>query len=60
MMLPSMINEVSDDADFESLMMDDEKARRFKNTIMRNPKYRVILQKLLPVFDSEGLMDPMA
>uniref|UniRef100_A0A336MA18 CSON013155 protein n=1 Tax=Culicoides sonorensis TaxID=179676 RepID=A0A336MA18_CULSO len=59
MMLPSMINEVNDDADFESLMLDDEKARRFKKTIMSNPKYRTILQKLLPIFDSEGLMDPL-
>lgn len=58
-MLPSMINEVADDADFESLMMDDEKARRFKKTIMSNPKFKVILQKLLPVFDREGLLDPL-
>lgn len=58
-MLPSMINEVTDDADFESLMLDDTKARRYKKTIMCNPKFRVILQKLLPIFDLEGLMDPM-
>ncbi|XP_063704675.1 uncharacterized protein LOC134834072 [Culicoides brevitarsis] len=57
MMLPSMINEVTDDAEFESLMLDNEKARRFKNTIMSNPKYRAILQKLLPVFDCEGLLN---
>lgn len=54
-----MINEVTDDADFESLMLDDTKARRYKKTIMCNPKFRVILQKLLPIFDLEGLMDPM-
>ena len=59
MMLPSMINTCGDDADFESLMMDDEKAMRFKTRIMKNPKYQEILEHILPVFDREGLLDPL-
>lgn len=59
MMLPSMVNLCGDDADFESLMMDDEKARRFKNRIMVNPVYQEILKHILPQFDAEGLLDPL-
>lgn len=58
-MLPSMINECSIDADFESLMMDDAKALRFKRKLMKNPKYQAILRKILPQFDREGLLDPL-
>lgn len=54
-----MVNLCGDDADFESLMMDDEKARRFKNRIMVNPVYQEILKHILPQFDAEGLLDPL-
>ncbi|XP_063706149.1 uncharacterized protein LOC134835209 [Culicoides brevitarsis] len=55
--LPNAINEVTDDSEFESLLLDNEKARRYKNTVLKNPKYRQILEKLLPIFDAEGLLD---
>lgn len=58
-MLPSMVNMCGDDADFESLMMDDTKARRFKTRIMNNPYYQDILKEILPQFDREGLLDPL-
>lgn len=58
-MLPSMVNTCGDDADFESLMMDDAKAMRFKTRIMKNPYYQEILKQILPQFDREGLLDPL-
>ncbi|XP_055638094.1 uncharacterized protein LOC129776461 [Toxorhynchites rutilus septentrionalis] len=57
--LPIQMNEQTADADFEALMGDDERARRFKKTIMANRKYHKIIKGLLPTFDKKGLLDKL-
>ncbi|XP_055855054.1 uncharacterized protein LOC129918492 [Episyrphus balteatus] len=52
-----MINEQTEDADFHSLMGEDERALNFKNTIFKNEKVQKNLKRLLPKFDRKGLLD---
>ncbi|EDW84847.1 uncharacterized protein Dwil_GK14343 [Drosophila willistoni] len=52
-----MINDQNADADFNGLMLDDERGRKFRKLIYTNKKLRDILQRLLPVFDRCGLLD---
>lgn len=57
--LPVQINEDTTDADFEALVSDDERSRRFRRTMMSNPKYHKIIKGLLPLFDRKGLLDKL-
>ncbi|XP_055923411.1 uncharacterized protein LOC129953899 [Eupeodes corollae] len=52
-----MVNEETEDADFHSLMGEDERALNFKNTIFRNERVQKNLKRLLPMFDRWGLLD---
>ncbi|XP_075146904.1 uncharacterized protein LOC142221192 [Haematobia irritans] len=55
--LPIQRNDVNDDADFGSLMKNDEKGLRFKNTCYRNPYVQKMIRQLLPFYDQKGLLD---
>uniref|UniRef100_A0A182JJY9 CHK domain-containing protein n=1 Tax=Anopheles atroparvus TaxID=41427 RepID=A0A182JJY9_ANOAO len=57
--LPVQMNDKTENADFEALMGDDERAQIYKRTIVSNVKYRKIIQGLLPQFDRKGLLDPL-
>lgn len=52
-----MVNEQTEDADFHSLMGEDERALNFKNTIFKNERVQKNLKRLLPMFDRKGLLD---
>lgn len=52
-----MINDKCDDADFHSLIDDDERARKFRNTLYENKRLQNNLKILLPYFDQIGLLD---
>ncbi|XP_073820528.1 uncharacterized protein [Musca autumnalis] len=48
----------SDDADFHSLLDDDERARNFRrNCFTSNKEFQDVIKKLLPLFDRHGLLD---
>ncbi|XP_055605524.1 uncharacterized protein LOC129753704 [Uranotaenia lowii] len=57
--LPIQINEDSTDAEFETLVGNDERSKRYRNTIMTNPKFHKIVKGLLPMFDRKGLLDKL-
>ncbi|KAL7729674.1 hypothetical protein ACLKA6_007945 [Drosophila palustris] len=52
-----MLNDQNDDADFNALMLDDERSRRFKKVTYNNKKLREILKHWLPIFNQCGLLD---
>ncbi|XP_065354502.1 uncharacterized protein LOC135948975 [Calliphora vicina] len=54
---PIMINDQCDDADFHSLIDDDERGRKFRNTLYQNKRLQNNLKILLPYFDQIGLLD---
>ncbi|XP_035775515.1 uncharacterized protein LOC118457780 isoform X1 [Anopheles albimanus] len=57
--LPVHMNENTENADFEALMGDDERAKCYKQTIVSNINYGSILRGLLPQFDRKGLLDEL-
>lgn len=57
LVLPVMINEDTQDADFESLCGDDERSRKFKKRMYQNVKFHAIAKQMLPVLDRKGLLD---
>uniref|UniRef100_A0A1Y9H2E0 CHK domain-containing protein n=1 Tax=Anopheles dirus TaxID=7168 RepID=A0A1Y9H2E0_9DIPT len=57
--LPVQMNENTEDADFDALMSDDERAQNFKRMVVANEKYHRILRGLLPQFDRKGLLDKL-
>ncbi|XP_058063029.1 uncharacterized protein LOC131212950 [Anopheles bellator] len=57
--LPVQMNETTENADFEALMCNDERAQRYKQMIVANVKYHHILRGLLPQFDRKGLLDEL-
>ncbi|XP_018797685.1 PREDICTED: uncharacterized protein LOC108974370 [Bactrocera latifrons] len=54
---PVMINEDTADADFNSLVGEDERAIKFKYSLYRNKKVQKNLTNLLPVFHRRGLLE---
>ncbi|EDV91302.1 uncharacterized protein LOC6568324 [Drosophila grimshawi] len=54
---PIQRNVENEDADFNALMETNQRALNFKNGCYRNPAAQRVLRELLPVFDSEGLLD---
>lgn len=52
-----MLNDQTDDADFNALMLDNERSRNFKKVAYKNPKLQASLKHWLPIFDSCGLLD---
>ena len=54
---PIMINDQCEDADFHSLIEDDERGRNFRNKLYENKRLQNNLKVLLPYFDQLGLLD---
>ncbi|KAM7364656.1 uncharacterized protein ACRADG_001057 isoform 1-T2 [Cochliomyia hominivorax] len=54
---PIMINDQCDDADFHSLIDNDERGRNFRNQLYENKHLQNNLKVLLPHFDQIGLLD---
>lgn len=52
-----MINDQCEDADFHSLIDDDERGRKFRNKLYENKRLQNNLKVLLPYFDQLGLLD---
>ncbi|XP_023305294.2 uncharacterized protein LOC111687110 [Lucilia cuprina] len=55
--LPLMINDKTEDADFESLLGSDEKSQRFHNVLYTNERVQRIIKVMLPRFDQMGILD---
>lgn len=55
---PVMINNKnSTDADFNALLLDDERGREFRKSLYLNPMVHKYVKTLLPVFDRKGLLN---
>ncbi|TMW48481.1 hypothetical protein DOY81_006444 [Sarcophaga bullata] len=54
---PVMLNEDPTDADYNSLMGEDERGINFKNRLYTNPTIQDNLKTLLPMFDRRGLLE---
>ncbi|XP_017140524.1 uncharacterized protein LOC108154687 [Drosophila miranda] len=52
-----MVNDQTDDADFNALIQDDERGRNFRRVVYSNKKLQEIVKNLLPAFDRIGLLD---
>ncbi|XP_055854521.1 uncharacterized protein LOC129918171 [Episyrphus balteatus] len=51
------INDQTDDANFQTLMSEDERALNLKRIIFQNEEVQKNLKRLLPMFDRKGLLD---
>lgn len=56
-MQPVQRCEETEDADFNALMKQDERAINFKNACYKNPYCQGMIRKLLPVYERKGLLD---
>ncbi|XP_037817355.1 uncharacterized protein LOC119607485 [Lucilia sericata] len=52
-----MINDQCADADFHSLVDDDERSRNFRASAYKNKRLQNIIKTILPHFDRHGLLD---
>lgn len=52
----------SDDADndFIAHHSNDDRAVNLKRRLLKSPKYQEVVKRMLPVFDSKGLLDDFA
>ncbi|KAM7361436.1 uncharacterized protein ACRADG_011917 [Cochliomyia hominivorax] len=54
---PFMLNSDNTDADYDSLMGEDERSMNFKRRVYDNPVVQDNLKYLLPMFDQRGLLE---
>lgn len=47
------------DADFEALMLQDDRATQFKKRLVQNSYYQEVIKKALPLLDRKGILDEM-
>ncbi|EDV91299.1 GH14835 [Drosophila grimshawi] len=52
-----MVNDNTDDADFNALMVDNERGRNFRRRMYNNKRIQEHVKHWLPVFDRCGLLD---
>lgn len=52
-----MINENTEDADLEALILGDERSIKYKRIIYSSPKVQANLRKLIPYYDKMGVFD---
>ncbi|SPP80219.1 uncharacterized protein LOC117583248 [Drosophila guanche] len=55
---PLMLYEGTEDADFSYLYQDTPKARRFRDSMFASEKVQRMVEKMLPVADAKGLLQP--
>lgn len=55
--LPLLTNDQTEDADFECLLVDNEKSRRFRKVLYENKRVQRIVKVMLPQFDRLGYLD---
>lgn len=58
-LMPIMTNELGDMAELEVLLVDNEKSKTFAELCMKRPVFQEAVKRLLPVFDRQGLLDPL-
>lgn len=54
---PIHINTQTQDADCHALLMDNERARKFKDLLYTNKIVQANVRRLLPFYDRRGLLD---
>lgn len=52
-----MINENTEGADVEALIVGDERSIKYKRVIYSSPKVQANLRKLIPFYDNMGIFD---
>ncbi|KAH8359982.1 hypothetical protein KR093_009933 [Drosophila rubida] len=52
-----MLNDQTADADFNALMLDNERSRNFKKVAYNNKKFQENLKHFLPIYNQCGLLD---
>lgn len=52
-----MINENVEDASIEALIMNDERAMKYKRLVYSSAKVQTNLRKIIPIYDELGLFD---
>ncbi|BFF92958.1 uncharacterized protein DMAD_10900 [Drosophila madeirensis] len=55
---PLMLYEGTEDPDFSHLYQDTPKARSFRDSMFASEKVQRMVEKILPVVDAKGLLDP--
>uniref|UniRef100_A0A336MB58 CSON013154 protein n=2 Tax=Culicoides sonorensis TaxID=179676 RepID=A0A336MB58_CULSO len=58
-MTPIMTNDLGDMADLEALLINNERSKKFAELCMKRPDFQETIKRILPVFDREGLLDPI-
>lgn len=48
-----------EEADFEALMSTDARSIGFKSRVYANPRFKQVAMKMLPIFDSKGVLDEL-
>lgn len=52
-----MLNEETKDADFNGLLLDDERGRNFRKGMYNNKRLQENVKRWLPDFERRGLLD---
>lgn len=52
-----MINDSTEDADLEAMLTGDERGKKYRRNMYRQPKIQANLMKLIPLYDEMGLFD---
>ncbi|XP_073819369.1 uncharacterized protein [Musca autumnalis] len=55
--LPLLTNDQTEDADFECLLLDNEKSQRFRKVLYENKRVQRVVKVMLPYFDRLGFLD---
>ncbi|XP_061393308.1 uncharacterized protein LOC133328779 [Musca vetustissima] len=55
--LPLLTNDQTEDADFECILLDNEKSRRFRKVLYENKRVQSVVMVMLPHFDRLGYLD---
>lgn len=58
-MTPIMTNELGEMADLEALLVENQKSKLFAELCVKRPAIQKTVKRLLPLFDREGLLDPL-
>lgn len=52
-----MLNEETENADFEAIVVGDERSMAFKRLMYSSPRVQANLRKLIPLYDRLGIFD---
>lgn len=54
---PIVLNESTENADYEAVIMDDERSLQYKRKMFESDRVQANLRKLIPFYDQMGIFD---